>query len=426
MTEESPYPGLYMDHPVRPVEPRDPLDFFAERQRLLGGQADARRLRLAYAARWEAAPEHTWSGSALSLLARMREVADTDDIGVHFPGHVRGALRMASARYQEGGIRSAWANSRLTNAYLDRTLSRSFGAARYDAALTIDSLAVLPDPFFVYYDTSWDSLLTTADTPERYMRNAGVTPARMARMVQRQRAIYEKATAIFTMSHWFARSLVEESGVPASKIHTIHPGVNTPRVAAAQAPLSLRPAPRRRLLFVGRQWGASTFYAKGGELVIDAFKILRAEYDPRLTLTLAGVTYWPLAGPVPDGVTLAGVLPPSEVRKMYDSHDLLVVPSRIEGFGIVFAEAASRAMPSIARNAYAMPEVVVPGLSGGLIDNSDPQELASAIVKALEDDQLYEACLARAPRIAEYFSWDRAAWEIRQIITQSISGTAAG
>jgi glycosyltransferase involved in cell wall biosynthesis len=243
-------------------------------------------------------------------------------------------------------------------------------------------------------------------------------------MVARQHAIYERATGVFTMSHWFARSLVEESGLPPSKIHVIHPGINTPKIPEGQqGELRARQAPRRKLLFVGRMWDVATFYRKGGDLVIDAFSILRKEYDPELTLTMAGVPDWPLPGPVPDGVSLPGVLSPAEVQRLYDAHDLLVVPSRMDGFGIVFAEAASRGLPCVARNAYAMPEVVVPGLSGELINDGDPQELASVIVKALADDQLYETCLARAPRIAEYFSWGRAAWEIRQIIGQTIFGS---
>jgi glycosyltransferase involved in cell wall biosynthesis len=428
MSETSPYEGLYAEHPVRPSEPQDPLEFFAERQRALGATTgDARRLKLAYAARWEAVPEGTWSGSATNLLESLRDVADADDIGVHFPDRRRAVLRLAAARYRDGGIKSNWANSRLTNAYLDRVLASQLDGrgnnVKYDATLTIDSLAVLPEPYFIYYDVSWDSLIGTAESPARYLRHHGITPALMARMRARQRAIYDKASGIFTMSHWLAKSLIEESGVPASKVHVIHPGVNTPRGApdGGGQPAEARRGPRRKLLFIGRQWDASTFYLKGADLLADAFEVLRKEYDPELTLTMVGVTGWPANRPVPDGIALPGVLPPGEVRKLYETHDLLVVPSRLEGFGIVFAEATSHGIPCVARNRYAMPETVVPGLSGALIGNDDPHELAEAIIKVLADDQLYETCAARAPRVREYFTWERASREICQIIAKEIS-----
>ena len=421
MDIEFPYSWLYAEHPLKPIAPRDPLVFFEERrQQLASTVASGRRIRLAYAARWEPAPEGTWSGSATSLLARLGDVADVDDIGVHFPDNIRRMLRVASARYHGGEIKSNWSNSRLTNAYMDRHFSGvSARGGSYDAMLTIDSLSTFPQPYFIYYDVTWDSLLGSAETPELYMRHARYKPGQMRRMVARQRKIYDKATAVFTMSHWLARSLVEESGIPESKVHVIHPGMNTGK--PGQPDRTPARGPRRRLLFIGRQWGPETFYLKGADLVVQAFKILRREYDPELTLTMVGVTDWPLSEEVPEGVTLPGVLSAGEVRKLYGSHDLLVVPSRLEGFGIVFAEATASGMPCVARTAYAMPEVVVPGLSGALIDNDDPHDLAKTIASVLGDEHLYESCRTRAPEIADYFSWERAAWEISQIITREIS-----
>ena len=122
--------------------------------------------------------------------------------------------------------------------------------------------------------------------------------------------------------------------------------------------------------------------------------LLRRDHDPQITLTVAGPEKWPLPGSPPDGVRFLGALPPGEVAALYDSHDLFVMPSRMEPFGIVFAEALSRGLPCIARDAYAMPEIVTPGLSGYLIAGDDEHELAATIAAALADDALYEACHA--------------------------------
>lgn len=427
MTLPFPYAGLYTDHPSPPIEPRDPLTFFDERWAQVDREGTPhQRLRIAYAARWETIPERTWSGSASQLLIGLGDIAETNDIGVHFPAPLRNTLRAVSLRYRNGRLKSSWNNSRITNAYMDRVLightSSKASDNTYDVALTIDSLAVLPVPYFIYYDVSWDALLATADTPERYITSYGVTPARMRRMQERQRMIYEKATGIFTMSRWFARSLTEQSGLAPGKVHVIHPGMNTPdAVAPKLGELPVRLPVRRKLLYIGRMYKLGDFYRKGGDLVVSAFEILRKEHDPEITLTMVGLPEWPLHQPIPEGVTLPGVLPTTEITTLYDTHDLLVMPSRREPFGVVFAEAQARGLPCIARSAYGIPDVVIPGLSGALVDNDDPHELATAIADALADDGLYKSVRERAPQISDYFSWDRAAWEITQFIARHVA-----
>jgi glycosyltransferase involved in cell wall biosynthesis len=67
-----------------------------------------------------------------------------------------------------------------------------------------------------------------------------------------------------------------------------------------------------------------------------------------------------------------------------------------------------------------MPEIVTPGVSGALIDKDDEHELATAIAAVLANDELYKKCHERAPLMAAYFSWERTARDITQIITQRV------
>jgi glycosyltransferase involved in cell wall biosynthesis len=418
-----PWDGVFVDHPVRPAGARDPLS--AEPGP--AGPEGRPGPRIGYAALWEKVPERTWSGSAWNLRDGLRKVTDTVDIGVEFPAVTRTALKAVHARYSGGRLTSPWFYSGLTDAFIDRSLGRGLREQSrdraVDAVLLTEFLAsALPPPCYAYEDCSWDALFTAVARPEMYADIMSLPTASMMRRRDRQRAMYQRATGIITMSHWFARSLVEQSEVPAGKVHVVHPGLSAGRGAAAQRRVRPRSAPRRRLLFVGRQHTPYAFYRKGGDLVAAALSILRRDYDGDITLTVAGLEEWPLPGAVPAGVTLLGPLPPAEVSRLYDEHDLFVMPSRQEAFGIVFAEALAHGLPCVGRNAYAMPEIITPGVSGALIDRDDPAELAQAIAGVLGDDALYQQCADRAGDIAAYFSWERTARDIASLIGQGVSG----
>jgi glycosyltransferase involved in cell wall biosynthesis len=417
MRRHIPWNGVFLDHPVPAVAAKDPLSGAAAP----AGRSALTRPRIGYAAFWEAVPERTWSGSAWNLREGLREVTETVDIGVEFPALTRTVLKAINVRYRGGRLTTPWYYSPLTDALVGRSLRRGLrekSADRdIDAVLLVEFLtAVLPVPFYIYADCSWDSLFATVARPEMYASIMSLTPATMMHRRDLQLAMYERAAGIITMSHWFASSLVAQSGIAPEKVHVAHPGFSAGRTTASARAPGDRPAPRRRLLFIGKQHTPYAFYRKGGDLVVAALSILRRQYDPRITLTVVGTENWPLPGAVPDGVTMLGALPPGEVARLYDEHDLYVMPSRQESFGIVFVEALSRGLPCVARNAYAMPEMITPGVSGALIDHDDPDELAKAIVAVLEDDEIYRQCAARAPEVATYFSWERTASDIARII----------
>jgi len=93
------------------------------------------------------------------------------------------------------------------------------------------------------------------------------------------------------------------------------------------------------------------------------------------------------------------------------SAEVAVVPSLFEGFSLPLIEAMACATPVVATTAGALPEVAgVDGRTALLVPPGDPQALAGAIARALEDEAL-RARLGAAgrERVVTRFTWRAAA-----------------
>ena len=86
--------------------------------------------------------------------------------------------------------------------------------------------------------------------------------------------------------------------------------------------------------------------------------------------------------------TLLGHLPFAALAGEYRSADVFCVPSRQEGFGIVFVEAMAAGLPVAAARAGAVPEVVADGETGLLVEPGDAGGLAAVLDRLIADPAL--------------------------------------
>jgi glycosyltransferase involved in cell wall biosynthesis len=82
-------------------------------------------------------------------------------------------------------------------------------------------------------------------------------------------------------------------------------------------------------------------------------------------------------------VILAGYIPEHELSAHYNLCDVFAMPSKGEGFGIVFLEALSCGKPVVAGNKDGSVDAVLNGKVGSLIDPDNPDETADAITQIL-------------------------------------------
>jgi glycosyltransferase involved in cell wall biosynthesis len=370
--------------------------------------------RVGYACMWGTAPEDAWSGTTWAMMSAMRRQVDVVDLGTHLSPWQLRRWRLASLRRRNGEWNSDWGTS--AKEKLLRDLRRNPLLIDCDAVFQIHALAVVDRPYFVYCDFTPDMI-----SREVHRGNDGIPYfykwALDTNELQRRRdskvEVFTNAAGVIAMSAHCAESLVHDSGVAPEKVHVAYPGATAITADTQRIPRRQRESPRKRLLFVG-----TNFMVKGGDIVVRAFEILRRS-DPSLTLTVVGPQRWPLNGPIPDGVDFKGRVPRSHIVSLMDQHDLLVMPSRLEGFGLVFIEAMARGLVCIGRNAFAMPELIEPGVTGGLLDSLEPTSLAQLIAEVLADDAIYAEVDRRAPEVARRFTWDNTAARMIDVMTRT-------
>ena len=77
-----------------------------------------------------------------------------------------------------------------------------------------------------------------------------------------------------------------------------------------------------------------------------------------------------------------------EVDTFHQGLSLLVMPSRAEGFGLAAAEASACGVPVVATDASSLPEIIRHEKTGLLVPPNDPETLAKAITRLLDDPGL--------------------------------------
>lgn len=132
---------------------------------------------------------------------------------------------------------------------------------------------------------------------------------------------------------------------------------------------------------------------------------------PGLRLAVAGRQGW-LCEPVFDlvrelqlgeAVRFLGPVPADDLPALYSLATLFVLPSLYEGFGMPVLEAMACGTPVVCTDVSSLPEIV--GDAALLVPVGDPQALADAMERCLNDDDLRAEMSRRGLRQAARFSW---------------------
>lgn len=234
----------------------------------------------------------------------------------------------------------------------------------------------------------------------------GVSAAEASNLHASEQGALTAAIRIITTSATTARGLVADYGVPAERITVAPPG-------------SDRASPARgsndgvvRLLSIG-----SIVPRKGHDVLVAAlarlsdlpWQLVIAGDRSRDAKTAAQLDADIVRHKLADRVTVLGAVEPVRVDALYDAADIFVLASRLEGYGMVYAEAIMRGLPVIGTTAGAIPEAVPAG-AGLLVAPDDAEELAAALRWLIENpDERKKIAEGARAAAARFPSWQDSA-----------------
>jgi phosphatidylinositol alpha-1,6-mannosyltransferase len=145
------------------------------------------------------------------------------------------------------------------------------------------------------------------------------------------------------------------------------------------------------LLIAGRMASGERY--KGHDQVLEALPRLRAS-NPGVRLVVAGdgddrarLEAKAASLGLGDAVTFTGFLSEATLAELYRRCAAFVMPSRGEGFGLVYLEAMRAGKPILAARGSAAQGIVQDGATGMLVDPDDREELAAALAGLLDDSE---------------------------------------
>jgi phosphatidylinositol alpha-1,6-mannosyltransferase len=249
-----------------------------------------------------------------------------------------------------------------------------------------------------------------------------------------RRAALRRAARVVTVSHFTAGMVASVHGVPTERISVIHPAVDPGLLEQAAAKEDRLPPGRSGplvLLTVARLSARERY--KGCDTVISALPMVAAEAGPvRYVVVGDGddrprLTALAHEQGVASMVTFAGSVARADLAARYGGCDIFVMPSVAErrpdgwvgeGFGIVYIEASAFGRPVIAGRGGGAPEAVKDGITGLLVDGSDVDAVAGALIRLAQDADL-RTRMGEAGRrwVHEYFAFSRFRRDVGQVVT---------
>ncbi|MDJ0593519.1 MAG: glycosyltransferase family 4 protein [Pleurocapsa sp. MO_226.B13] len=230
------------------------------------------------------------------------------------------------------------------------------------------------------------------------------------------------ANEIVTSSEYSKRE-IQSLGIPAKRIHVLYPGID--RNKFINLPPTTEDIGKHKILCV-----ANYIPRKGVLYLIDAFALIPQN---EFTLHLVGCAdkdffyYQKILNQVKElGIEKIVIFHDGQdqenIKYLYSTSDIFVLPSLKETFGIVLVEAMHYKLPIVTTNVSAMPDLVQDGQNGLLVPPKNSQALANALKTLMTEPELRKKMGEQGyQKVSQSFNWDKTSFLFLNLL-KSIGG----
>jgi colanic acid/amylovoran biosynthesis glycosyltransferase len=255
------------------------------------------------------------------------------------------------------------------------------------------------------------------------MSDEAIGVTRFGREYLQGRPRLQKKGALFLSCSAYVRRRGLELGYPLERtiVHSI--GVDVDQFKPPTCPRR-----ENMVLFVGR-----LVEKKGCGSLIEAMAEVQRR-SPATELVVIGggplrVDYEARAAALQLRCRFLGTQPTAVVREWMARAAVFCVPSVVagsgdaEGFGMVFIEAQAMGLPVVSTRSGGIPEAVKHGETGLLVTERDPRALAEAILKLMQDEDLWQRySRAGRTRVVDQFNLLRQTGRLETVFDQLLAG----
>lgn len=385
----------------------------------------SRDIRIAYISLADSDDRRSWSGGIWSMARALeRHAGEVTCLGPvnHQRLELKSGKLLASLTHTATGKRYAphhslfWAHRHAL--FFEQKLTGN----KFDVIFAPVASSIIP---FLKTDIPIISLSdATFAAMEGYYENYSdlLESSREAGHELERRTLEKSARAIYP-SPWAAESAVNDYGMPRSRIAVYPLGANLDEPPTRIEALARQRGSECRLLLLGRDWER-----KGGAIALASLQeLLRLGISANLTVVgcrpPAGVEH-----PRMEVIPFVNKNEPAGRQRFCElllTSDFLVLPTRAECYGYVFAEASAFGLFSFATDTGGVPGVITDGDNGRLLPlSAGGKEWAEAIAELFSDEELcMKGRLNSRNAFEQRLNWDawgkRTAEIIRKVLAEN-------
>jgi len=268
-------------------------------------------------------------------------------------------------------------------------------------AMTLYDHTILGNPkFYIYHDGAYD--------PENLFWSS---PRFGHSFCKRQTQWLQKADAIFTFSNWAKNQHINDYLIPGEKVFDVKWGPCLP----IRDILVRERDYAKKFVFIGGE-----VIRKGIDILLEAFETVNKLHND-ISLEIIGTTSDKFSDYDLRNIRFHGYCDAEEIINILSASDVFILPSRYERAGHATIEAMCYGLPVIVTDTCGLPEPVISGQCGHIIDVENINALSNAILSLINNPKQVSEFSENA--IMEYkknWTWDKVGSRIVSEIEASL------